>query len=412
MTTEPDAPRVDEVVAPANEAQLFPPSPKAMADEALAVFVRDGIKKFSKLLPFVRELKGRFHALPRGHANIMECRTWKEFCEKVLDRSPSAVRKALAEKNVLLRPKKLLLAAIERMLPICYQKIRHPGRVEELAIMRFSISENGHLLLRGGIDGNIGEEEIPEARVLKPGGPGIIVEPERADFGCVNFSSDPFDFELNVLFILGALQLADNDPAIFFRGRGKNLEFRFSSLYAVYAMPRTPTEPRRPIPRSDPEPAADPEPPGEFLAKLKPGDHVAIGSPECEHAVVAEVLIVTDSAIEVGRKGKSKTFDRNGRADDFSILRIATPEDLALEAERNEEERRRQVELHRYTELNQQVKDLVKRIPNSIRTEGSACWSGGITVTFDALTLEQLEKIVEALQLEPAHAGTVDSGTF
>src|SRR5260221_357270 len=74
MTTEP------------NEAQLScGSSPEDMSDEALAALVRDGLKKFAKIVPYVRELRNRFGALPRGHANIMGCKTWSEFCERVLD---------------------------------------------------------------------------------------------------------------------------------------------------------------------------------------------------------------------------------------------------------------------------------------------------------------------------------------
>jgi hypothetical protein len=74
-------------------------APEALSDDDLAALVRDGIKKFAKLVPYVRELRQRFAALPRGKAGILGCQTWEEFCRTVLDRTPAAVRKALAEKK-------------------------------------------------------------------------------------------------------------------------------------------------------------------------------------------------------------------------------------------------------------------------------------------------------------------------
>jgi hypothetical protein len=71
-------------------------TPGEMADENLASFVQDSLVRFSKVIPYVIELRNRFGALPRGKANISGCVTWTEFCQKVLHRTDRAVRKAIA----------------------------------------------------------------------------------------------------------------------------------------------------------------------------------------------------------------------------------------------------------------------------------------------------------------------------
>jgi hypothetical protein len=84
------------------QAGIIPAS--RMKDEPLAALVIEGCLRFRKVLPYVMELKKRFAALKRGHANIAGCKTWKEFCEKKLDRTDSAVRKAIAiEKQTITR---------------------------------------------------------------------------------------------------------------------------------------------------------------------------------------------------------------------------------------------------------------------------------------------------------------------
>jgi hypothetical protein len=70
--------------------------PAAMSTEDLAAFVADTFAKLKTALPYIIELRERFGALPRGKANVMGCRTWTEFCSKVLHRTDSAVRKAIA----------------------------------------------------------------------------------------------------------------------------------------------------------------------------------------------------------------------------------------------------------------------------------------------------------------------------
>ncbi len=89
-----------------DEPGVFPGSistpdakPKEMSTEELAHFVADAFAKMKTALPYIIELRSRFAELPRGKANIMGCRTWTEFCNEVLHRTDSAIRKAIAEES-------------------------------------------------------------------------------------------------------------------------------------------------------------------------------------------------------------------------------------------------------------------------------------------------------------------------
>lgn len=73
--------------------------PTDMSTEDLAAFVADTFAKLKTALPYIIELRERFAELPRGKANVMGCRTWTEFCSKVLHRTDSAVRKAIATES-------------------------------------------------------------------------------------------------------------------------------------------------------------------------------------------------------------------------------------------------------------------------------------------------------------------------
>jgi hypothetical protein len=71
-----------------------------LADHVIAVF-----QTIRAALPYIKELRKRFAALSRGKANISGCATWEEFCTKKLHRTPSAIRKALAEARPEPEPK-------------------------------------------------------------------------------------------------------------------------------------------------------------------------------------------------------------------------------------------------------------------------------------------------------------------
>ncbi len=107
-------------------------------------------------------------------------------------------------------------------------------------LVRFSISESGNLLLKGwrqnrDIEEEI-TEEIPEALIVKPGGPGL----SAGDFGVVNLSSEPLDFQINVKLLLRVLK-GEPDPSIFFDGRAKPIEFYWPHyrFYATHTSGRT-----------------------------------------------------------------------------------------------------------------------------------------------------------------------------
>lgn len=70
--------------------------PGQMSDDDLAQLVAYAFAKISGVVPYILELRRRFAKLPRGHAHICGCRTWTQFCEQVLHRTDSAVRKAIA----------------------------------------------------------------------------------------------------------------------------------------------------------------------------------------------------------------------------------------------------------------------------------------------------------------------------
>ena len=86
--------------------QLSCPTPALlsnMADDELAGYVIDGLRKFEHYLPHVKELKKRFAAAPRDSHHrllvpIRGCYSWKEFCIRHLDRTRQAIEKACKEK--------------------------------------------------------------------------------------------------------------------------------------------------------------------------------------------------------------------------------------------------------------------------------------------------------------------------
>lgn len=402
---------MDEKLELANEAQLFPPSPEGMADEALAVFVRDGLKKFSKLLPYVRELKNRFAALPRGHANIMDCRTWKEFCEKVLDRSPSAVRKALAEKAAPRAPKTLLLG-IKSVLGFGEGARRSKSEIDVPAL-HFSVSEAGKLLVRTysrskkvAADYELDVEIIdPPGQVkFSSGGKELVLD--------VGVPRQPVDFWLGgAQNFISFLEHMEGDPLIVFHGPTKVLEMHESNdgkLRIInLSVEGVVTETVSPAPA---QPSA-PEPPpaevytGEFLPDLKVGDEVSVISHDHPNGLqVYPVLGVGANSI----KTSLGTFSREGVFKNCEIWRIATDEDRqhaaewkrqwkeALRAQQaKREEDQRQLEV-----LRAQVRDVVKRLPANVSVLDVSVLDNGISLRVGGLTFDQLERIVEALDAD------------
>ena len=73
--------------------------PTAMKSEALAKYLQAGMfRAFRELEPFMRELWARFAALKRNE-RIAGCATKEQYCERVLHRTPRAVRYMLAGGN-------------------------------------------------------------------------------------------------------------------------------------------------------------------------------------------------------------------------------------------------------------------------------------------------------------------------
>jgi hypothetical protein len=73
--------------------------PGHVPDEVLAQRAIAGCQQLAHVLPEIRELRLRFKQLQeeRGAREIAACRTWYQFCVERLDRTPSAIRKALAQ---------------------------------------------------------------------------------------------------------------------------------------------------------------------------------------------------------------------------------------------------------------------------------------------------------------------------
>jgi hypothetical protein len=84
-----------------HEAGKIPASPEpdfsVISNDELVDYVISAFQTIRESLPYIQELRRRFAALPRGHADIAGCATWEEFCKKRLHRTSSAIRKALAE---------------------------------------------------------------------------------------------------------------------------------------------------------------------------------------------------------------------------------------------------------------------------------------------------------------------------
>lgn len=87
------------------------PHPEGMTNEELVVRVRAGFQKIAAEIPYIVELRARFARLTRGKANIGGCRTWKEFCEKILKRTDRRIRQVVAANSILDKSKSVGLPA-------------------------------------------------------------------------------------------------------------------------------------------------------------------------------------------------------------------------------------------------------------------------------------------------------------
>jgi hypothetical protein len=83
----------------------FVKSPRKLDNELLAAHVQAGmVKAFAELKPFIEELWKRFDAL-NDYETIAGCKTRKEYCAKVLDRTPRAVQYMMAGGNPVIKRK-------------------------------------------------------------------------------------------------------------------------------------------------------------------------------------------------------------------------------------------------------------------------------------------------------------------
>jgi hypothetical protein len=401
-----------------NVVEIVPgsPEPGQMENEALAIFVRDGLKKFSKLVPYVRELKSRFAALPRGKADIMGCHTWKEFCESVLDRTPSAVRKALAEDKEPRRPQ-VLMPALEQLKKIMPTSVRADDIHKQI---RFTATDNGKVLLSSpdlGVQLHITLDvpaPKPEFLGLEAKGP----EDEKLFLQIMDFvekgcpGMPPWSFLVAFEDLLKMCENFDADPCITYRGPSQMLEIEESwdgHLTFQY------------LPSLEDFKALFPYT-GSFLPDLKPGDEVVVHQDDLIHVETIKQITAVKIVTSTG------TFNREGHATDGVIVKLATDEDRQLAAVQEAKERKdqeavqvvkvwgeaerenaRRDDQRRRDVLLQSANTLLFRLPESIHRYAnvlSLTQPETLTLTLH-VTIEQLEQIVDTLN--PAlKAGPID----
>jgi hypothetical protein len=68
-----------------------------LTDKQLVARVKSGFQKIREQLPYILELRRRFAELPRRKANIDGCHSWREFCERRLNRTYQQIYNVLAE---------------------------------------------------------------------------------------------------------------------------------------------------------------------------------------------------------------------------------------------------------------------------------------------------------------------------
>jgi len=166
---------------------------------------------------------------------------------------------------------------------------------------------------------------------------------------------------------------------------------------------------------------------GEFIPDLKDGDEVAIIDHDHGDALyVVKVGTVDARFIYVTSASRFGQFNREGQDTSnprYEIWRIATDEDRQRaavweenqrELQRVREEKRQELlraqqaareEKDRQRAVTQQrVEELLSRLPANIHVSAGEVYDSGISLELERTTLEQLERIVEALQPAPALA--------
>src|SRR6202008_2796540 len=316
-----------------NQAGIIPasPEPSQMTNEALATHVRDGMTKLAQLIPYVKELKARFAALPRSKADILGCKSWKEFCERVLNRTDSAVRKALNNADKEPRKPKILLAALDLLKTVVPPKRFRDVRDD---CVRFMATEDGKVLLSGA---NMQDQmsitlDVPAPKPDFMGMACTGPEDEKLFVRILQLVADgcpgmpPWGFLVPFKQLLLICQKLDGDPTIIYHGQseGVTIEEGNGELRFLY------------LPSLDDFKALLPYT-GNFLPELKPGDDVFVT--HGNRADIQTVKQVTGTKIIVG---SGTTFDREGHTDGASIVRLATDEDRQLVAAQQAKEQAEQ----------------------------------------------------------------------
>jgi hypothetical protein len=355
----------------------FPPPPEQMTDEALAGLVRDTFVQLKRAIPYITELRQRFAKKVRGHAGIMGCRTWEEFCENVLDRTPSAVRKALSAAKKEPEKPKLFLAALKQVLPMTDRVAKIGGKP-----VRFSRAENGNILLTTQGPYGIGQTELPvpaptkctcstllperpnvirtwpaEMRLARcsnyiasAGGPWVdewVLPVNAPDHGEPELFAPPFECGFDIRLLMDFLNVCEGDPTcvlyrpadstraylVMWETEHGQLRFEYDAIDLAIAALATRTQKWQRTAEwatrnaAEAEHAAQPYT-GTFLPDLKAGDEVTIEDLESEHLRILPVDSVTNTEIVVCRAAFNReTAELCDAAGRFRILRLATQED-------------------------------------------------------------------------------------
>jgi hypothetical protein len=431
-----------------NEAGIIPASceivtnlpkpPKAMGDEELADYVigtyESIFKKIKAAIPYIEELRARFAKAPRGKANIAGCNKWGEFCERKLERTASAIRKAISAAHKEPTKPRILLDALRRLADVVekspdleiYGFIKFECKPGVVTVTGIGLGASLTLCLEAIVSGPVITywPEPPEELRSRVRWDKHEPTPNEAEADSAiksfykQFEEDVkaglprFAFLVSFGPLLELCKKLDGDPTITFHGPRHGyvtvaggdgrLHFQYipSEKLVLSLFPYT----------------------GSFLPDLKPGDEVTVQSRFGTSWSIQPVQEVNGSRIVT----PDWVFNRDGKNMDWEILRITTDKDRQLaaaqQAERQakrEEETRAAQEKERARRERQAAEEEVRkafREKVDALIVGTKFRSGQHdaekqTVFIGAyLSLEELEKLAPQLPRRPkpepeAHEG-------
>ena len=359
----------------ANEAGIIPASceivtnlpkpPEAMGDEELADYVigtyQSIFQKIKAAIPYIEALRARFAKAPRGKANIAGCNTWNEFCKGKLERTASAIRKAISAAHKEPPKPQILLAALKRLEHV----VDKNSPIDIYTFIKFEVL-NGEVFVTGNglgaqlrlhLEGAIVHDPVitlwpepPEelARRVQSDLPEGVRHEHTSDqaeaaAAIQNFFKQyeetiktglpPFAFLVTFGAFLRICERLDGDPTLTFHGprhgsvttvQGDGrLHFQYipSKKLVLSLFPYT----------------------GDFLPDLKPGDEVTVQSRFGTSWSMQTVQEINGARIVTA----DSVFNREGKNMDWEILRITNDEDRQLAAARQAEAQAKREEMTR-----------------------------------------------------------------